>query len=446
MHETQNANKSAAAEADTPHGILPAARICGVNLIQTSASGPAEVESSIPPAPNGMTTAPTASQPGAASDATCAAARPSRNSSGKHKKAKKSVTTGDVLRYYVQHNCPDRDRRERQDTALQAEVVNVGMLRPFFEDILPEDITPADCDDYHDKRIKEVKEGCEGHRTVDIELTTLRNALWWACRRRLIKKVPMHKQWPKYTRKKDVQHCKKFKADDADEVHEIGGYLFVHGKSMVLAFLWIFENLTGVRTIEALGLRTDAEPHTPGWLKKDGKELYVRRAKNQEDVNPFVDIHEGLQEWLEAHRIWKAKYYPDSPWFFPSPYDPSQPLSKGALSKALRRLRKILKRKITPHGARAFYVMVRRSHGVQDVQIAFHMGHESKGKTMAEVYGAVPPSWLRGDGPRLSWLPKGPRAWEAENGGAKPASSLRHGRLERESGAPSNIIPLFQSM
>ena len=28
------------------------------------------------------------------------------------------------------------------------------------------------------------------------------------------------------------------------------------------------------------------------------------------------------------------------------------------------------------------------------------------------VYGGVPPHWLTGDGPKLSWLPKGPPAWE----------------------------------
>ena len=86
-------------------------------------------------------------------------------------------------------------------------------------------------------------------------------------------------------------------------------------------------------------------------------------------------------------------------------------VDKSALAHALVRIRPQLPRKITSHGARAFYVTVRRSHGVMDSQIAWEIGHTSGGATLAEVYGGAPPYWLAGDGPKLSWLPVGKPAW-----------------------------------
>src|SRR5205814_996115 len=106
-----------------------------------------------------------------------------------------------------------------------------------------------------------------------------------------------------------------------------------------LGFQYIFENYTGLRTVEVLRLRTDAEPFTEGWVSPDGKSLCVRRAKGQANVNPFVAVHDGLREWFEAHSRWKQGFYPDSPWFFPSPYDPSKPADISALSHGLCRLR-----------------------------------------------------------------------------------------------------------
>jgi hypothetical protein len=103
--------------------------------------------------------------------------------------------------------------------------------------------------------------------------------------------------------------------------------------------------------------------------------------------------------------------------------DPSQPVDKSALCHALGRLRKpgkgpdgellapFLTRKITGHGLRAWYVTVRRSHGIPDNQIAWEIGHTSRGQTLDEVYGGVPPHWLAGDGPKLQWMPDAEPAW-----------------------------------
>src|SRR5206468_12772993 len=98
---------------------------------------------------------------------------------------------------------------------------------------------------------------------------------------------------------------------------------------------------------------------------------------------------------------------------FPSSRKAQQPISKRALTHALGRLHRNGKiRKLTSHGGRAYYVTVRRSHGIPDSQIAFEIGHTSAGVTLAAVYGGVPPHWRTGEGPRMTWLPNRKPAWE----------------------------------
>jgi hypothetical protein len=91
----------------------------------------------------------------------------------------------------------------------------------------------------------------------------------------------------------------------------------------------------------------------------------------------------------------------------------SQLVNKAALAHALRRLHEqgLIHRKITPHGARAWFVTVRRSQGAPDSQIALEIGHTSGGSTLSLVSGGVPPEWIRGGGPTMTWLPSGPPAW-----------------------------------
>lgn len=177
----------------------------------------------------------------------------------------------------------------------------------------------------------------------------------------------------------------------------------------------LFEAMTGLRTCEILKWRTDAGPDDPGYVTPDGKSLRVWRCKGQHSVNPFVKVHEGLAAALAAHREWKAAHYPESTWFFPGhERAENRPVHKGALAHSLRRLHKQGEgKKYTSHGMRAFYVTVRRSHGVTDSQIAFEIGHTSGGTTLAAVYGGVPPHWLTGEGPRMAWLPTSKCAWES---------------------------------
>ena len=322
------------------------------------------------------------------------------------------VTTGQVIRCYEQDGYSDRHREKRAGRTLTKEKKNCETLLKFWQHIPVDAVTLAACDRYHEWRKKNIMKGYSGNRTVDMELTTLSNAFLWSCRKELVRSNPMSVYRPRYCSDKNIRHCREFMPNDADELHRIAELMFASLRSDTLGWQLLIEAATGLRTVEALKLRTDAKPYQPGWITPDGKSLYVWRAKNQQAVNPFVLIHEGLAAVLKAHKRWKDERFPDSPWFFPSYKNPDNCLDICALGQALRQRREILGRKITSHGLRAFYVTNRRSHGIPDVQIAWEIGHTSGGQTLAAVYGGAPPHWLAGDGPKMAWLPKDKPAWE----------------------------------
>jgi integrase len=214
---------------------------------------------------------------------------------------------------------------------------------------------------------------------------------------------------------------------DANELHEIAKLLFSCRTSEVLGFQLLYTGYTGQRSCEILELRIKAGPDEPGSLVENGKCLRVWRAKGQDIVNPFCTVHDGLEALLTAHKQWIAHRYPDATWFFPG-RGGDELVDKAALAHALRRLREkgLIKRKITPHGARAWFVTVRRSHGAPDSQIALEIGHTSGGSTLSSVYGGVPPEWIRG-GELVAIRPAGmvgPSASTAE-GFAKPRLRAR---------------------
>jgi hypothetical protein len=203
-----------------------------------------------------------------------------------------------------------------------------------------------------------------------------------------------------------VKHCREFCPQTADELHESASVLFEHPNSIVLGFQMLGEAYSGLRTKEVLQWGDD---HF-GQLTPDGKFMNVWRCKNQHSVNPYVALNPGMQALLAAHKAWKEANYPDSLEFFPSHCGGS--VDKGALAHALRRIRPKIKRKLTSHGMRAFYVLVRRSQGATDEQIAWELGHQSGGTCIKSTYGGVPENWRSGGGPNLSWLPtKVPLAW-----------------------------------
>jgi hypothetical protein len=266
----------------------------------------------------------------------------------------------------------------------------------------------------HKKKRKKKKQNAKTkvertkHRTVDQERNTMLNAYKYVFRKGLITAIPA-RDLPRFQPSSEVQHCREFCPQNADELHEIAKLLFKKRSSEVLAWQLLFEAYTGLRTEEALNLRTDAKPEEPGFVRPDGN-MDVYRSKK--GANPYVFIHDGLKELLDAHAKWKAVRYPKSPWYFPGREEPDlKPVDKQALAHRLWQLRKQIGRKITSHGMRAWYVLIRRSHGTPDSCIAWEIGHTSGGVLIAQVYGTVPSSWMNGGGPKLKWLPEGDPAW-----------------------------------
>jgi integrase len=240
---------------------------------------------------------------------------------------------------------------------------------------------------------------------IDRELNTLNTACRWAARCELIKVNPLRDR-PKYQKSTAVKHCREYMPRSADELHEAAALLFQHPHSVVLGFQMLAEAYSGLRTKEVLQWGQD---HF-GTTTPEGDYLNVWRCKGQHANNPYCRVHPGMKALLEAHDAWKKVNYPDSPEFFPSHCGGT--VSKGALARALRRIRKNLKRKLTSHGMRAFYVLIRRSQGASDEQIADEIGHSSNGACIKTTYGGSPEEWRSGKAPNFSWLPtKVPVAW-----------------------------------
>lgn len=322
----------------------------------------------------------------------------------------KLSTVGRVIEEYRKANFPDKYLNPRTLRTTAEEKRHCDLLEKFWRSVELESVNQPAFDGYRDWRMGRLKQGC-GLRTIDRELNTLKNAFRYAFRKGLVKSNPVVDR-PKYQPPKLVAHCREFMPGDATELHNIAHELFSAKTSEVLGFQFLFTAYTGQRTCEILKLRTDAAADEAGHVTSDGKCLRVWRAKGQALVNPFCGVHEGLAALLSAHKLWKEQRYPNSKWYFPG-RGGEELVDKQALSHALRRLRKagFLKRKITPHGARAFFVTVRRSQGAPDSQIALEIGHTSGGATLSAVYGGVPPDWIHGGGPKMSWLPPGLPAW-----------------------------------
>ena len=249
-------------------------------------------------------------------------------------------------------------------------------------------------------------------RRIDLEVITLKKALRWARVRDQIAADPFAgEEIGTFQDTDKISKSKERRPLDGEELHFLAERLFADGyRSEVLGFQCLFEAFTGVRTSEALRLRWDAKYSEAGHI--DGKFLHLARSKK--GVNPWVEIRPHLRQLLKVMRAWRAVRFPDSPWFFPAPYDAKKAVAPTSLTHALSRaVSDAIKagkidagRKVTSHGLRGFYVTARRSEFVSDATIAGEIGDASGAKIIVENYGDLPPNWKDSKAGRITWLPK----------------------------------------
>lgn len=319
--------------------------------------------------------------------------------------AESKLKAGEIIEKYGEDDYPGEDLQKRRDETKADEKRHCDKLKKFWANIRCADICEATFRKYFRWRTKpENLTYGEGRRITDRELNTLNNAFKHAKSEGTIRDNPVADR-PKFQKQSSVKHCREFMPQSTDELHDSGAVFFQHPNSVVLGFQMLYEANTGLRTIEILHLGEEYF----GQLTEDQKYLKVWRCKGQHSVNPYVLAHDGLRALYAAHQAWKAACYPDSKKFFPSHCGGT--VEKCALAHALRNKAPRFARKLKSHGMRAFYVLVRRSQGASDAQIAHEMGHTSGGACITSTYGGVPDEWRRGEGPHMSWIPK-KFAWE----------------------------------
>lgn len=318
-------------------------------------------------------------------------------------------SVGSLLDHYDKLGCPERRGTPRRSRALSDERARLALLRQFWERRLSSEVCFATASDYGRKRLT-VAKGKTG-RAVDMELTTLSNAITCARQFGLVTTNPIDgSNRPRFHNRANARHARDVMPESAEELHEILDRLFSREQSEAIGWQATFEALTGCRTGEVLRFRVDGRnSRTPGFVDED--HLHLARLKG--GVNPWVVLTPELRSAIVAHRAWLANRFPESPWWFPCRLDQGVlPTNRISLTNALQRVAKALSLPgRTSHGLRAYFVTVRRSQGIPDGQIAAEIGDRTGASIIESTYGGVPPNW-RGKG-HLTWLPKGRNpAWE----------------------------------
>lgn len=310
-----------------------------------------------------------------------------------------------LARLYLQAHCPNRRLEGRPAGFCAGEKLRLANLLPYFAQMPAMAIRLKDCPEYAAWRAKRVKRGT-GERAIDLELVTLSNVLNYAVSVGMLDINYVRHGRPRFRQAKAIFHCREFAPANGDEIHRIAEILFEHPRSEVMGWLYLFGCLTGCRKGELLRLRMDsAGPEQPGLVS--GNYLFIRRSKG--GVHPYVLLTPELSDMLNCFRYWHGCRFPSSPCYFPSPVSPRQPIDISAIGHALQRVSRSLGVKRTMHGARSYYVTLRRSLGISDAQIASEIG-DSTVELIHQTYGDRPPNWT--GGAVLSWLPgQGLPAW-----------------------------------
>jgi hypothetical protein len=295
---------------------------------------------------------------------------------------------------------------------LRTEQDAVETLCAFFKTKHVDELDADLLDDYHEWRKKNVSKG-DGNRTCDLEMNTLSKALDWAVRKKTLKANPISTH-TRYYSPSDARHAKEVAASSTEELHKVASVFFEDPRSEATGWQFLWEANFGMRTEETIKLRRDAQnTEEPGFILGDS--MCVRRAKKNGD-NPAIYLHPDGKILLAAMGQWAKVRYPTSPWLFPGKGGVEH-LGESVLTQRLELMFRDgrITKKLTSHGGRAFYVLVRRSNGIHDSQIAAELNQIGGLETLRTSYGVVPSHWLEGRGPKLKWLPadKKDYAWSA---------------------------------
>ncbi len=316
-------------------------------------------------------------------------------------------TVGELIAAYIEKGCPDRSGRPRPNVF--RELNSLKFLREYWENVKVSDIKAQRMwTNYAAWRLSRKRNpGSSGHRAVDLDLSLIRAVFRFGIVHGIVGSNPFT-DVIRQAKRAPVQHCRDFAPAGPDELHALAAAALSNRKSAVLGWQILLQAMTGCRTSEAVRLRWDAAPNQAGFVSGDW--LWLQRSKG--GVNPFAMIHPALRNLLTAMKAWRDKKYPTSPWFFPSPVDPSVPIGTSSLSHwMVLKGSAVVGCKRTAHGLRAYYVTVRRSQGISDAQIAAEIGDATGAAIIASTYGAIPPNW-QGSSTPLSWTAGGRQAWE----------------------------------
>lgn len=267
--------------------------------------------------------------------------------------------------------------------------------------------------------------GYTGNRSLELEFTTLRNCFRWALRERIVKINPFTDS-ERYVDTRAIIHCNTYMPASPEEFHRIIRALLAHDSPLhrVAGAQLCYMGLTGARAGEPGFLKWDAK-YTAGGLPEPGhifprqldgrasELLAIERLKN--GINPAIEMRPALASFLSVWKPYCRHHWPDSPWWFPDPLKPSEPLHLPQDRR--NRLRTPLNQAVAalalperhPHGMRAYYVRVRRSQGASDATIADELGESTGAAIIVSTYGRA--DQIRGDG-RFDFLPaEGAPAW-----------------------------------
>lgn len=316
-------------------------------------------------------------------------------------------TVKKVLSYYLEAGCPTRSGGKRPHRQLKEEIRRIQHLTEHLGDRDPQKLTASDWQEYIKARTPIFKRG-EGSRVLDMEWVAFNNAFRVAAKHPRdtgITEAPRFPRPDRQRRAEDVIHCRDHQPENAEELHKIAEYFLMRHSQEVYGWMTLLSAMVGQRRSEMLRLRSDSTSiNVPGY--DDGSNLWLYRSRTHKGTAATCEIGEELRSCIDAHRVWLDAAAPNSPWFFPSPIKPEQPVKADSFTQALgRACRNLNLPTRTAHGLRSYFVNVLRSRGVSDPEIALRIGHKSGGKLIVETYGEKLPI-------KLDWLPETNPAWK----------------------------------